>query len=323
MSSIHTIQLKTALKDAREALPAVILGSYLFGVFTLLVAFSIHILRRKGIRTRAYAAMLILIVLMYLLAATSWAILASVLLRVVEDPQEYAHQEASALIIKDKTLQWCLGLNIFMSDIILAWRTWSLWSDSRKRTWIGGIAIILLFATAVAGTADLGIYSLHTVIPDQQNDGALGYDNVPSVLYANFSGDISVVFSAILNVLCVLFTATKIQQLKILQRSIDRRLSNNRIGRILFLLVSCELVYCIFWIYWVAISFRDIGSDIPDLNVTLLMCNNTVAVQINGIMPTFVIVCVSLQQVNAHDEMPSSPSPAFRCYLHNGWHGSL
>ena len=49
---------------------------------------------------------------MYTLAAISWAILVSALLQVVEHHREYAFQDAGALIMKDKTLQWCLGLNV-------------------------------------------------------------------------------------------------------------------------------------------------------------------------------------------------------------------
>ncbi|KZV69985.1 hypothetical protein PENSPDRAFT_752909 [Peniophora sp. CONT] len=309
-SHIQVTRLETALKDARSVSPAVILGSFLFGGFTLLLAFSAHILKHKGLRTRAYAVMLTLVILMYALAATSWAIIVSSLLRAVGDPQDYALQASSSLIIRDKTLQWCLGLNIFMSDIIVAWRTWSLWSDSRKARWLGVAACLLLLAIAAFGAADLGEYSLQTIIPDEQNAGALGYDNELSIVYANFCGDVGVVFSAVLNVSCVLLTAIKTRHLKRLQRTIGRRLSENRVGLILILLVSCEMAYCVFWVYWVVISFRNIGPDIPNLNLTLLICNNTAAVQVNGIFPTLVIVCVALQQTsNAGIYNVPSPVP--------------
>ncbi|VDC00111.1 unnamed protein product [Peniophora sp. CBMAI 1063] len=304
--------LAVALQDARSVLPAMIIGAFLFGIYTLLLVLSIYIMKRKGLRYRSYAIMLAHIVLMYALAATSWAILVSSLLRVIESPQEYALVDARSLGMKDKTVQWCLGLNIFMSDIILTWRTLSLWSDARyTRTgrWVTWTACLLLLSTAVSGSVDEMLFSLQTTIPMQQYTGTLGYDNEPSEIYVNFGGKLSVILSAVLNVVCVLLTIVKTRQLEKLQKPIGRRLSENRVGLILLLLVSCGLAYCVFWVYWVTVGLWNVE---PDLHLTLLICNNTVAVQIIGIYPSLVIVCVSVQQINGVDPAVTAPSFAQR-----------
>ncbi|VDC02680.1 unnamed protein product [Peniophora sp. CBMAI 1063] len=306
-SAVGVTKLEAALRDVKSMFPGTILGTFLFGSFTLLLALSVHILRQRGLRTRAYAVMLTLVVLMYALAATSWAILVSSILQVVGLPEVYAMQNAAPLIIKDKTLQWCLGLNVFMSDIIVAWRTWSLWSTSNRGRWIGLIGCLLLFGTAAAGCVDLAMFSFRTIIPEKQYASTeLGYDNEPSIVYANFSGELGVIFSAILNVSCVLLAAVKTWQLERIQKPIGRRLTENRVGMILLLLVSCELAYCVFWVYWIVAGIYETQKvDSDTINLTFLIANNTAAAQITGIYPTFVVVCVSLQKHDEEDNVPS------------------
>ena len=59
------------------------------------------------------------------------------------------------------------------------------------------------------GAADLGMYSLRTIIPNEQDAGALGYENQPSIVYSSFCGEVAVLLSVTLNVSCVALTAIK------------------------------------------------------------------------------------------------------------------
>ena len=61
----------------------------------------------------------------------------------------------------------------------------------------------------VFGAVDLGMYSSRTIIPDEQNAGALGYENQPSIVYSSFCGEVAVLLSVTLNVSCVVLTAIK------------------------------------------------------------------------------------------------------------------
>ena len=129
----------------------------------------------------------------------------------------------------------------------------------------------------VAGATDLGMFSLTTIIPDEQYVSPHTYDDVPSIVYSNVSGDIAVIFSAILNISCLALITVKtrygllaptgtasihkltvFRQLKLLVTPVRRRLSDTHVGAILLLLISCELVYCVFWVGQAVILWKDV-----------------------------------------------------------------
>ncbi|KZV69986.1 hypothetical protein PENSPDRAFT_752910 [Peniophora sp. CONT] len=293
-------QLEAALHDAQSALPGVILGSLLLGVFTLLIAFSAYILKHKGLRKRPYAVMLFAVVHMYTCALIFWAVTVYSLLQAVMDPDRYAILDAKSAGARSRVLLVCLGLNFWFSDFIVVWRIWALWADSRKMWCIRAVSCTLVLGVVVAGLADFIQDLMVTVDRSYPTAGQAGsYFNEPSPLYASFAGVVAAFFSAVLNVWCVALAFVKLWQIKRLQAIIGHRLRDSRPGKLLIILCFSGLAYCIFWVYWVVASAVNGG---PGLNQTLLLCNSAAAVQINGIYPTFVITSLSLQQANNADE---------------------
>ncbi|KZV71622.1 hypothetical protein PENSPDRAFT_733995 [Peniophora sp. CONT] len=251
--------------------------------------------------------MFAVVMLMYALATTFWAVSVSSVIQAVGDPQRYALLDAHAISRKSQVLLVCQGLNFWLSDIIVSWRTWILWKDRPgARRVAGGVPCVLFICVVVCGLVDFAFdVKLDDVAPSHPAAGQLGYYNAPSPLYVSFSGKLSTVLSAALNVWCVMLAAIKSWQFRKLQKLAGRRPNSTRGEMVLALLALCGAIYCVFWIYWVTVSIRNLG---PNLNATLLLSNNAAAVQINGIYPTFVIVSTSLQQVNTGDEPALSPS---------------
>ncbi|VDC02674.1 unnamed protein product [Peniophora sp. CBMAI 1063] len=309
-SSDIPIQLQTAaIHDAQISLPAALIGSFLLGIFTLLVAFSAYIFWHKGLRTRTHVAMLVLMLIMYGFAATAWGIRVASLVQAVGHPGKYAILDAQSVGMESQILLVCESLNIVLGDVIVVWRTWTLWSDKfRAKRIVGGIPCILIL-----GTIGCGVYEFVSEdrnVTSTKYSTAAGFDdyNAPDPVYETWPGKTSAILSGILNVWCEVFVVVVTWHLGNMRKSVGRHRYDSRTGMALLLLSLCGAIYCIFWIYWVVDSISNTG---PNLNATLLLGNNAAAVQVNGIYPTFVMVSASLQQVNtvsSDEATPSSPT---------------
>ncbi|VDC02694.1 unnamed protein product [Peniophora sp. CBMAI 1063] len=292
-------KLEAALHDAQSALPGVIVGSLLLGVFTLLIAFSAYILKHKGLRKRPYAIMLFAVVHMYSCALIYWAVTVYSLLQAVVDPEGYALLDAYSAGVRSRVTLACLGLNFWFSDFIVVWRIWALWADSRKMWCIRALSCTLVLGVVVGGLTDFIQDLTITVDLSYPTDGQGRYYNEPSPFYASAAGEVAALFSGVLNIWCVALAFVKLWQIRCLQAIIGHHVRDSRAGRLLIILCFSGLAYCAFWVYWVVTSAINQG---PGLNQTLLLCNNAAAVQINGIYPTFVITSLSLQQANTTDD---------------------
>ncbi|KZV69983.1 hypothetical protein PENSPDRAFT_685874 [Peniophora sp. CONT] len=219
--------------------------------------------------------MLAAVMLMYAAATISWAVSVASLIKVVERPEKYALLDAHSIRTEDLILLICQGLNFWLSDIIVAWRTWILWSDRSRAKWlVGGVPCALFVGVVVCGLVDLANFNDGAMTPIHSTTGPLGFHNTPSPSYATVSGKLGTIFSAILNVWCVLLAVAKSWQFGQSQKLAGRSLYDSRMGMMLTLVSVCGAIYCIFWIYWVAVGIRNVG---PNLNATLLLCNSAAA----------------------------------------------
>lgn len=130
--------------------------------------------RQKGLRSTSYAVLLSLVVYMFAQATTYWVIIVVSLLQAVEDPERYALLDVTSLGVRNKILLWCLSGNVScrlrselaqndglyqltLSDLIVTWRSWTLWSDSPRKRWIRGVPCILLLGT-------IGVFSAAVIL---------------------------------------------------------------------------------------------------------------------------------------------------------------
>ena len=73
----------------------------------------------------------------------------------------------------------------------------------------------LNYRTSVSGLADFIQDSMVTVDRSAPADGRGGYYNEPSPLYASAAGEVAALFSAVLNVWCVLLAFVKLWYVKL------------------------------------------------------------------------------------------------------------
>ncbi|KAM5536738.1 hypothetical protein V8D89_009577 [Ganoderma adspersum] len=210
----------------------------LYGLFLALAVLSVYLLLRRGVRRSLTAIQLFAVTALLVSTTIYWAVVVLQLLNtLVSDPDA-----ATAVSHKDAILRpQCVGtamltVNIILSDLVVWWRVWVLWHDSRalyrRLAYIfGGVLLATTFATGVVDTN----LSCHA-------KGGFMYGGLPV-------GTVASMFSLVTNLAATILTAYKAWVHRRCVRShAASGPRSTQVESIFALLVESGALYCTLWI---------------------------------------------------------------------------
>ncbi|VDB95813.1 unnamed protein product [Peniophora sp. CBMAI 1063] len=289
--------LATAVEHVQRKIATVLLGSVLFGVFTLLFFFSSTILIYRGLRVHSYAFLFATTSAMYIVSTVYWIVETVTLLQTLYLPSEYAYQSEDSLIHKSLTLTVCLGLNVFFGDAIILWRTCALWKDNKWIRWISVVAFVAItgleIADAATSKSDIANYTTSVA-------------RLP-VAFKNIYGGVSIFLSLAFNVWATSLAAARTW---LYQRAL-RRSQTSTTGltrKSLVLLIECGALYCIVWTAFIVFSvYRGYDPEGAPASYAL----DQAVVQLSGCYPCVIVVLVCLRKARDKHDFGSLEAPRF------------
>ncbi|KAJ7490894.1 hypothetical protein FB451DRAFT_1221323 [Mycena latifolia] len=256
-----------------------------YGIFLCIGIMSTYTLIRKGLRGQRARQALLTITLTMLLAATAHLglYMGYILLQFPTLAAEYVNP---IVILKRLDItQTCLRrLTYFLSDIIVVWRAWVIWQESRIVH--AGLAVCLIATGATSLT--LAVFNFKSEFH------GVHYPR----LTQNFLGTFGLLVTN--------FTATVLISYKLwyyrknVKKYINRTANGNtKVEGVLILLMESGCFYCIFWIL---LMVGDFGYYGPDFGFEWFQPN------ISGIYPTIIIFMVSRQMMMSEEALTSRGS---------------
>ncbi|KAJ7141396.1 hypothetical protein C8R44DRAFT_693227 [Mycena epipterygia] len=154
----QVMALSTQIASTEQYIIYIVLGlvvqTFFFGVYTVLIVLSTQMLLKRGLKTRSNKVMFTITVFMYLLSAAYWAYsVADVVDRMrncINYPQNSFHCSAGPY---DAVNKWSplfnaiVLVNYIISDAVVVWRAWILCLNHRKY-----LCIMIFFWALTAGT---------------------------------------------------------------------------------------------------------------------------------------------------------------------------
>ncbi|KAI0315584.1 hypothetical protein OF83DRAFT_1061836 [Amylostereum chailletii] len=260
--------LDDALAAMASLVPGIIAESALFGMFSLLVLFSTFILLRRGTGFLPNLSMLAATMVMYLSAASHWALDIYTLMKQIQDPRGFR-----------PVYSWSVGttvvvfLNFWFSDFIVIWRACILWQWDRR---VVAISAALLFATLTFASLNVAFSRPPSNNPAFQVD---------------VFGIVGLAMSLMANLWATSLIAVRAWSHR---RSIKAHLNNGSrktaVQSIMALLVESGILYCIVWAMFILSKIAKLGRFRHSLA-------NAIP-QLTGIYPTVIIVLVCLQKTH-------------------------
>ncbi|KAI0310787.1 hypothetical protein OF83DRAFT_829511 [Amylostereum chailletii] len=268
-----------------------------FGVFTLLIVLSTYLLARKGLNAVANRSLLGITILMYVAAAIHLA----------------SRIDSFYLLVSRKTytfnnifyspLHQCmptalLVLDIILSDAIVLWRAWIIWSHNRA---IQTVSVVLITSTLVLSTLNsrnvCGVNSVQrpfgqVPVSASFSDGALGTAAFTLSLATNLWSTCLVAYKAW-------------RHRRFIKAHLQMGSTRTRTEKVMALLFESGIVYCLVWIFVVAYSVngllpkrvgpQDDSEPITDAGDNFV---KGAFIQLIGIYPTVVIILVCLERTH-------------------------
>ncbi|PIL25601.1 hypothetical protein GSI_11349 [Ganoderma sinense ZZ0214-1] len=264
----------------------------LYGLFVALAVVSLYLLFRRGIRRPLSAIQVFAVTVLLMSTTIHWAVVVlhrfgSLLVNPGMDNETFYGQFAVEECVGTATLT----INIVLSDLVVWWRVWVLWPESRVVRISG---CVLLFATFVLSVVD-------TTFSCQAQEGFL------------FEG-LAVGTAASALSLATNFTATVLTAYQAwLYRKSARDYAesgsiNTRVEHILALLVESGALYCALW---VVILVWQVGDDEGSIRAVIYAQHQHLSlsfwteggvliegclVPLIAIYPTVIIVLVALNK---------------------------
>ncbi|KAI0259414.1 hypothetical protein BC834DRAFT_633397 [Gloeopeniophorella convolvens] len=222
--------------------PAVSLGALSFLTFLAVI-----FLYRNGFRERANVAMLVIIVTMYIVSLTHFAVMMHQSFAVGEvqmgtrTSQKWLNFPVIQKWMADAEGSTVL-FNVILSDAIVMWRAWVIWDKSKTV-----LAISSIFSLA---TAAIGIWSV------KGNGGIASSNQGIGVLPPSSAvGVLNTLVLCALSLSSNLWATTLVAWKAWIHRRWFKQLPENGgarasvVGRTLFLLLESGAVYSLFWIF--------------------------------------------------------------------------
>jgi len=271
-----------------------LLGSILFGVFTLLFGFSAVILIYRGLLVRSYGFLFAISTAMYFIAGTYWVVETVTILQIIYYPDLYANQSSSSLNNKSMVLSVCLGLNFWLSDLLVLFRTCILWKGNRLVQCVSGLMFVTITACCLTylATAQPGISAYYYQ----------GAHTLP-VAFGDSSGDAAVMLSLGLNIWATALVSFKLWKYKkAIGASHALASLTSLTRRSLSMLTEYGALYCLIWATFTIFSVYRTHSQSAAVSYAL----EQVVVQVSGIYPTVIVVLVCMRQ-RVRDEIDPFP----------------
>ncbi|KAI0035846.1 hypothetical protein K488DRAFT_82606 [Vararia minispora EC-137] len=286
--------LQLALQDLDLTVVSILVGSILLGVYILLYASSTFILVRRGLCNPQYAVLFLVTSVMFACSATYWAICVSAFVLTIHDPSPETLAPIWYTRWPVRVMTFCLGLNFWLSDTIVLWRTAVLWRESYL---VRRICYALVVLTILFAVVDISV--MDHFVPK------IPFKPVPSTS-TNLFGIIAVFLSLAANVWGTALVSIKTWQLRKLMKE-HGNTTRFSTWKILYLLVECGALYCVGWV-----SALHNALSPPRLSIfvqafflatvfvkgqsPIVYIADIATVQMTGIYPTFIIDMVCLQQ---------------------------
>jgi len=273
-------------------------GTFFFGVFALLVLISSWTLIRKGLDNPARRTMLVVTLTIFTSSACYWALSLTILLRDLRDVLvnhlDLSFADKFALT-NNRVSRMYLGevylatINYSLSDAVVVWRAWSLWSGSTPWTkfkvfvvpislLIGSIVSALLVGGWKVQALTNDTDQLEVMLNDTQIIGwslSLGTNFVGTCLIA--------------------WRAWKYRQF--VKENYGRANGRTRVEKIFAVLVESGFLYCLTQIFVVVSWF----ILLPNSSAWASDIFGSAAVQLAGIYPTIVIILAATQRTIKDD----------------------
>ncbi|KAI0029518.1 hypothetical protein K488DRAFT_88659 [Vararia minispora EC-137] len=257
----------------------VVFETGLFGIFSLLFWLSAYVLARRGLHSRQYALLFILVLVMYASGAAHWAISFSSFVQLVKNPTHAARPSkarATGSLV-------CLGVNSLLSDLIVLWRVHLVW----------GRNIFLLIISSI-----LFLGKVAVLVANLQRKAHFG---LPACCLADTLSSVGSLLPFLVNVWATLLMLLKAMRVEIAKYIRGSKTWTSLTEKIMVLLVESGLIYCTAWGLFCSLSFANVGREIT-VSARIGMISELYALlrfgmtQIAGIYPTMVIVVICLWQ---------------------------
>ncbi|EKM60790.1 uncharacterized protein PHACADRAFT_203941 [Phanerochaete carnosa HHB-10118-sp] len=290
----------------------------MFGVFSLLVILSTFILLRNGFKQMSRIFVALICVTMYAMAATHFALTvrtaflnASISMSQLDVASQclwelsegmYCSESIDSMLTGAVQQGTCiptslLTVNIILSDSIVLWRAWVLWS---KRRLFIVISAILVLTTLIISLLNVRSDS---VCPPGGEVGWAFYD------FDSIYGLSAVILSLLTNIWATSLIAYKAWEHR---QSVRRMFRGGSIGvrsaKILMLFVDSGLLYCGLWALLTITVATDQYYKGRSSTMSLFINDTgyifiTVLVDIVGMYPTALVLLVSLTDYTVENTM--------------------
>jgi len=260
---------------------------YLFGVEKLRGLYS-----RRGLSVRSYGVLFAISTAMYFIAGTYWIVETVTVLEIIYYPDSYANQSPSSLDNKSMVLSVCLGLNFWLSDLLVLIRICILWKDNKLVQGISGLMFttISILCLTYLTTAQTGLSS-----------NAYRVSRSLPVAFGDTSGNAAILLSLGFNIWATALISFRLWKYKkAIRQSQSSVTALTR--KSLSLLTEYGALYCLIWAAFAMFSAYRTPSQSPSLSYAL----NQTVVQVSGIYPTAIVVLVCMRQ-RVGDETNSIP----------------
>ncbi|KAI0319687.1 hypothetical protein OF83DRAFT_1169974 [Amylostereum chailletii] len=289
---------------------AVVTETLMFGVFSMLVLLPVYLLLRKGLQEVRSKVLLLAIVVMYAVAATHWG-------TQVDFFFSYLNPRATSLYeIFSTPLHQCvppalLVINIILSDAIVLWRAWIVWSQNRI---VQAISVVLLTSTLALSSVNVQkvcVSTTSTPLKAQLQMAAAFSDNTLGVVAFALSLTTNLWSTCLIG-----FKAWRHRQLVKDHLRVGNR--RTRAEKALALLVESGTIYCLLWVFLVVHSIVNVvtaveaGSAATAVELQFRNAGDSLVkgalIQLVGIYPTIVITLVCLEQTHCDRQFTYAPS---------------
>lgn len=262
-----------------------------YGIFIYLFGHSTAIFMHRGLRSWPARVMFATSLTTFVLTSLHWgaytaALLISMKMALVDDPAEFA-QKARLAVVNNRIFptmvieNWVDQLLIYISDGVVVWRAWVLFSEER---WMMIFPVMLLLASITTGLAYLALMSsLSAFIAVQLRQAILTLNLVTANLALSFATNVV----ATLMILYRLWSHRRIVGVKSLG-------APTSVQKVLITLVESGAFYCAVQLPRVILFASPIKPYTVRYYITQVIL--AIASMLTAMYPTMVVVLVNQQR---------------------------
>ncbi|ETW80414.1 hypothetical protein HETIRDRAFT_452014 [Heterobasidion irregulare TC 32-1] len=269
---------------------ALVCETLLYGMYLILIFFSTYTLCRKGFRSAANVAMLVVTLTMFAMSTTLWASELAILIQrvrrgLVTRPDLSVPDNVTDAAIASRVEIWLpevfFSFEFVLGDSVVIWRAWALWQDNIK---VLLAPLCLAVASALAAFALLGCGA-------KAHFGRVA--DAPALCHN--SEVTSWVLSIAANVIATGIIGYKAWEYRqFIRKSLGSKSRRTQIEKVLALLVDSGAVYFVLWVPQI-LGFFPITFHPGPAHFTSVVFGS-VCKQIVGLYPTIVVVLVNLHR---------------------------